>query len=95
MNFKRKHRNFQFLDKRKNIYTIASELRNDICYAADNTRFCIIDYEGLMFCPLEEVPAMAEKFKPKFKAEVMAIYQDIMDMKRMAKSSRFLHSLRT
>ena len=36
-----------------------------------------------MFCPLEEVPAMAEKFKPKFKAEVLAIWQDIMDLKKM------------
>lgn len=83
MKFKRKYKNFNFLDRKKYIYAIASEIRCDICYAADNTRFCIIDYEGLMFCPLEEVPAMAEKFKPKFKAEVLAIWQDIMDLKKM------------
>ena len=83
MDFRRKHRNFQFLDKRKNIYTVASDIRNDICYAVDNTRFCIIDYEGLMFCPLEEVPAMAAKFRPKFQKEVMEVYNDIMDLKKM------------
>lgn len=83
MNFRRKHKSFDFLDRKKYIYAIASEIRKDICYAADNTRFCVIDYEGLIFCPLEEVPVLADKCVPDFKKEILEVYRDILDMKRM------------
>lgn len=83
MKFKRRRTNFQFLDKIKNVYTVQSELRYDIVYVADYHRFCIVDFQGLLFCPIEEVPELVKSFKPKFRKEVMEIYQDLQDLKLM------------
>ena len=82
MDFKHKKTKIEFISKYRG-YAVESEHRHDIVYVADQTRFAVVDFEGLLFCPLEEVPALADKCKPKFKKEILDIYHDIMDMKRM------------
>lgn len=83
MSFAHKRKNFIFIEKLKGVYAVESEHRNDIIYLIDDTRFCIVDLKGLVFCPIHEVPQLAAKMKRKYREEVLEIYEDIKDMQRM------------
>lgn len=64
-------------------FLIDSVAKKGVMYGASETQFFVICSEGFAVCDLDEVPELAQKMIPKLKREIIDIYEDIKDYKRM------------
>ena len=66
-----------------NAFLIESVAKRGVMYGASETQFFVICREGFAVCDLDEVPELAQKMIPKLGREILDIYEDIKDYKRM------------
>ena len=81
-----KQRNLTQLDNKLRgltLYSVASIIDNAVRYVADYDEFCIIKRGRIVKFPLNAVPVIAESLTDDYAAEMMGIYEDIMDLQLM------------
>ena len=65
------------------IYSIESDIRG-VYYGVDESKFAIFRANGYVFCPIHEMPILAEKMASEImKNEILGIYEDVKDLVRM------------
>ena len=64
------------------IYQIQSMIRG-VVYGIDKQKFAIIGAKEAYFCPICEMPKIANKFIPTVRDEILGIYKDVSDLRRM------------
>lgn len=74
LNIDRKLANFQ------DIYTVQSVVKKSVVYGFSDGKFAILQREGAIFCPIHEVPQLANLLKPRIKEEVMEVFEDFKSL---------------
>jgi len=57
------------------IWAVDSTLTNDLTYCFDSNKFAVLRSDGAIFCPLHEVPKLADKMMPAVRREILDIYE--------------------
>lgn len=66
------------------IYSVDSEVSREVTYGVSEGKFAIICSDGVAFCPFHEAPQLAAMMKSKkMRDEILDIYEDVKDLKRM------------
>lgn len=64
-------------------FLIDSMARRGVIYGASATQFFVICPDGFTVCDLDEVPMLVQQMIPELRQEIIDIYEDIKDYKRM------------
>ena len=81
-----KQRNLTQLDNKLRgltLYSVASIIDNAVRYVADYDEFGIIKRGRIVKFPLNAVPVVAKSLTDDYAAEMMGIYEDIIDLQLM------------
>lgn len=65
------------------LYTIVSIEDRSTRYAADDKEFAIIRKNDALVCEISEMTLLAEYFIPGIKKEILDLYEDLNDLRRM------------
>lgn len=71
------------MDANTKDYTVDSLLDANLKYIIRDGEFIVAYDDGEMHHDLKDIPIEADKYLPKVKAEILAIYEDVKDLKRM------------
>lgn len=64
-------------------FLIDSVAERGVMYGVDGNRFFVINPYGFAVCDLDETKELAEQMIPKIRKEILDIYEDVKDYKRM------------
>lgn len=79
-----KRQNLQLLFLRYNIYAIDSIAKKGVVYAMDKNKFALFTGDGYAFCPIHEMPKLADMLKSEeMKKEVISLHEDIKYLQNM------------
>lgn len=74
--FQKKQNLDKLLLSYKDIITIQSETVTGAVFGIADQKFAVLIPQGAVFCPLHEVPKLAEKLIPGLREEVMDVYRE-------------------
>jgi len=64
------------------LYTIESMINQSLFYIIDNEEFAIVTRQYAIRCLFEDMPELSKQM-PKYRKEIMDIYREIPDLKRL------------
>ena len=68
---------------RNNLYAIESIVDQYTRYVISDGRFAIMRKNDALICDINEMTEMAEFFNEDIKEEIIGLYEDVLDLKRM------------
>ena len=68
---------------RNNLYAIESIVDQYTRYVISDDRFAIMRKNDALICDINEMTEMAEFFNEDIKEEIIGLYEDVLDLKRM------------
>ena len=80
---KKPYRDIDEFLSRYNMYSVESLADKYTRYVISDNRFAIIRKNDALICEIDEMIDMAEFFNEDIKEEIIGLYEDVLDLKRM------------